>query len=102
MDKSFVNQLVDRLERLTIENLALRQYVNAVHRLVESQRKQQPSIPRTPPAHDLIEAKLRSPETLSLVREMYAPLRSRIEQGESLESVIQELLRIAPANKDVN
>ena len=80
MDKNLANALMDELERLFTENLALRQFVNALHKIYLARRVNEPNIPRSPTPLELIQSMQKMQGTPSLATEIFAPLRARINE----------------------
>lgn len=102
MNKELALLMVDELERLFTENLALRQYVDKLYDIRETERTKQPTLLPAPTAHQLIEGKRRTQETPSLASQMFGPLRAEIEEEADLSPVVSELLRLVQTRKDVN
>ena len=99
MDKSLANQLLEMIEGLWIENLALGMYIKEFHRL---HRRTDPQAPQPPTLQQLIEAKRRSPETLLLAKQIFAPLRQQVEGSQDFEQLLRSFVEKFPINKDVN
>ena len=102
MNKELALLMVDELERLFTENLALRQYVDRLHDIRETERTTRPTLLPAPTAHQLTEGKKRTEETPSLASQMFGPLRAEIEEETDLSPAVSELLRLVQTRKDVN
>jgi hypothetical protein len=74
MNKDLAIEIVDRLEELHLENLAMLAYINGIHRLN----------PKAPTASQLIEAELQNSGSVAEANTVFAPLRTafkRIRDG---------------------
>lgn len=94
--------MVDELERLLTENLALRRYVNTIREVQEARRKKNPKLHPAATTRHLIEAMQKIQGTPSLATRVFAPLRTRINEDAELESVMRDFLRLVQPYKDVN
>ena len=92
MDKAFALRIVDAVEKLYIENLALKG-------ILETNRASLPPQSQI----DLIIAEAKAhPQIAGTIHQQFEPLRARIREDIGLEQAIQELLRVVPPSKDVN
>ena len=92
MNKDLATEIVDRLEELHLENLAMLAYINGIHRLN----------PKAPTASQLIEAKLQSSGSVAEAKRVFAPLRAAIQEDQGWESLLKAYLEIFPVDMDVN
>jgi hypothetical protein len=92
MNKDLATEIIDRLEELHLENLAMLAYINGIHRLN----------PKAPTASQLIEAKLQSSESVAAAKRVFAPLRAAIQEDQGWESLLKAYLEIFPVDMDEN
>jgi len=88
------SQLVDIIEKILIENLALRALLVALRGRV--------GMPPQEQLDAMIASAKKTPEILESVRQRVAQLRDRTASERGLEQAIQEFLRVVPEKKDVN
>jgi hypothetical protein len=88
MNKDLATEIVDRLEELHLENLAMLAYIYGIHRLN----------PKAPTASQLIQAKLQSSGSVAV----FAPLRAAIQEDQGWESLLRAYLEVFPVDMDVN
>jgi hypothetical protein len=92
MNKDLATEIVDRLEELHLENLAMLAYINGIHRLNQ----------KAPTASQLIQAKLQSSESVAGAKRVFAPLRAAIQEDQGWESLLKAYLEIFPVDMDEN
>ena len=92
LNKQTFLQLVDRIEELLDENIALKAYVKGLHRMN----------PNAPTPFQVIEGKRHSQGTPSLASELCAPLRAQVQQASDAGELAEALLKNFPASKQVN
>jgi hypothetical protein len=92
MNKDLAIEIVDRLEELHLENLAILAYINGIHRLN----------PNAPTVSQLIEAELQSSGSVAEANRVFAPLRAAIQEDQRWESLQKAYLEIFPVDMDVN
>jgi hypothetical protein len=88
------SQLIDIIEKLLIENRALRALLLALRARV--------GMPPQAQLDAMIASAKKTPEILESVRQQVAPLRDRIASERGLAQAIEEFLRVVPAKKDEN
>lgn len=94
MPNQLPEQLIDIIEKVLIENRALRALVVALRVRV--------GMPPQAQMDAMIASAKKTPEILESVRQQVAPLRDRISSERGLEQAIEEFLRVQPAKKDEN
>ena len=92
MDKDIAIRLLDALESVYTENVALKG-------IMKSFRS---SLPPQSQIDELVAEAKRDPKVAGVVHEQFEPLRARIAEDATLGQVLQEFLRVVPAKKDVN
>jgi len=92
MDKELTDRLLDEMENLYIENLAMRSYIKALQRMN----------PNATAAESLIEAKRKSQDILAQAKELFGPLRAQIQAAQRLDDEILKSLRVDLAKKNTN
>lgn len=91
MDKHLALLLLDRIEKLELENKAL---IVLLPVLAHTGNIAQAEV--------YLERLKTDPAALAAVREQWLPLRQRIESDSSLEEVLKKFAQIVPPPKDVN
>jgi hypothetical protein len=92
MDKDLATRLLDALEAVYTENVALKGIMKAFRRDL-------------PPQYQIDQLLARAkgdPLVGGRIHEQFEPLRARIREDATLEQVLQEFLRVVPAKKDLN
>jgi hypothetical protein len=92
MNKDLAIEIVDRLEALHLENLAMLAYINGIHRLN----------PKAPTASQLIEAELQSSGRVAEANRVFVPLRTAIQEDQGWKSLLEAYLEIFSIDMDVN
>ena len=101
-DKELLNRLADMIENLMVEHLVLWSYIKRVHLIQEANRKRDPRLPKAPPPQDLIAASEKTGETRALIQARLRPLRAEIEREQNHRELLEKMLAMFPASKDVN
>ncbi len=87
MDKDLATRLLDAIEVLIIENMAMRKLLKD---------SKHPSFER------VLEFGRNDPAVRARIAKLFDPLRAQIRDDANLESVLQEFLRVVPTSKSVN
>jgi hypothetical protein len=90
-DKEFANRLVDALECVHTENVALKFVLRVFHK----------DLPPQYQIDQLLARAERDPMVGGRVRDQLAAIRARIGEDANSEHVLQEVLRVIPLKKDV-
>lgn len=91
MDKELVLRMLDFIEKMDAENLALRASLLTVSHSASTAK-----------IDALLKQAIADTAILGTVRAQWLPLRRRIEEDSSLEEALNQFLQIAPLTKDVN
>jgi hypothetical protein len=92
MDKDLATRLLDALEAVYTENVALKGIMKAFRRDLPPQYR----------IDQLLARAKGDPLVGGRIHEQFEPLRARIREDATLEQVLQEFLRVVPAKKDLN
>lgn len=102
MNKDLATKLADDVERLLVENITLRNFVNGLHRIAEERRKREPHLPKAATPQDLIAASYKIGGIPSLAQEILRPVRAEIESAETLDQVIERIRLAIPKSQEEN
>lgn len=91
MDKRLALKMLDFIERLNAENLALRAVLDTATR---NWSKHQ--------TDSFLERAMNDPVVRESIHEQWMPVRNRLESDASLEEAFQQFLQITPPPTDVN
>jgi DnaJ-domain-containing protein 1 len=93
MNKRFALKMLDAIEGLQVENLALRAMLEKIAERRSGGIQQM---------EQMLEQLKADPRAQQEVRQRYAPVRRKLQDDSSLEEALQQFLQITPPPKDVN